>query len=1807
MKLTLTHLLFIICFALLSFEASSQSNVVSDLTEFNALKALWDSTNGAGWTNNTNWPVKGSWPSSATAAQMDTWNGIVVTNGDITEIVLTGNNLDGIIPSGVGNLSALKNLTLYTNKLHGTMPTALGNLTNLTKLYLYGNQIEGPIPSQLGSLTKMNYIDLHNNRLSGTVPPVFTPMTQLLLVDLSSNRLTGTLPTLLGTQILVNNNLLTGAFPSISSTTVTLLNATNNGFTSIPSGVSSWGSLLTLNFSQNELTSLPSSLLTRSGRSSTLLSINGNRLDFGTLEAVGSAAFKTGSVLVPQNNIADNPTQAMEIGNALVITARPLGSNSTLTWEKQTSTGTWAAAGNDQDATAQTYTRNAAAASDGGAYRWKTTNTGFSGTTIMSEAIVIKTAAGFKLDNWCFQYKYDERRRMVEKKVPGAGWVYMVYDDRDRVVMTQDGTQRLNKQWMFTRYDVLNRPVMTGLYKHTTAISRAGMDSLISSTVFYESWNDTTRFGYTNNVMPSSFFPGTFEPLTITYYDDYRFVRGDAYFAYRSTELSGQYNYSQSTAFTRLSGQVTGTWTKVLGKDRQWIRTVNYFDDRGRVVQTITDDHKRGQEINTSVYDFTGKVTSSRTTITDHRIVWNQSTSAAAVMQREDRLVSNNTSTNSAYSLQQIAASGDGWAEFTVSSDSGATSTRWLGLSNGTPGTIAYGVKQVRTPTSCTVQSLENGTLQGTALNVGSGDVIRIERKGTTMYYSRNGYVFRSVSSVSTASLSPHAQLITNAADLNTNKAELYNPRVSVNGTTHTIERHFESDHAGRLLKTWHKLDDQSAVLLVDNKYNELGQLADKNLHSTDTTNFRQSLDYRYNIRGWLTSINGAQLNADGGKNPDVHTRRDLFGIDLLYDKGDDDLDNSALYSGNISAMKWSNNLGLGTMKARAYKFDYDAMNRLLSATQKTLNNTLWSSSGAYKEFGVTYDLNGNIRTLLRTDGSETLMDSLKYNYSSGNLGSNMLRKVGDKGTEKGFTDALSLADDYTYDVNGNMKSDKNKSITLIDYNHLNLPSYVKKSTGEYLTYTYDAAGRKLAQDVYSASNVLTKRSDYRGELFYENDTLRFVNHEEGRAVPVGTWTAASQLLSNPDMTTTTGYVGWGTSVSVSTQTIGSETYLKVVNTVEQRFPGFLSGSVYVVPGRQYKIRLKGYNTSASQVTLYAQMGGSASGDILYPGPALASSEGWVEAVVTIPKNQINYIRVGALFMNTVATGSTIYVNRMEVYEYNPPHGTSVFSQTGYEYQYHLKDHLGNVRMTFTTRDEVDSATATVDNANATAENSEFLNYDKVRRVNHPVYDHTYDHSTSPDGTTYAMRLNGSSNERIGLAKSISVMPGDTLKIEVFAKYYEPPVTPNSGLFTLLMAAITGGTAPGGVVVDGSGYLTNYSTTVPGVALDGKSNEDSGPPKAYLNWLVFDRDYNLIASKSGYKRITTAAKEDSTNVPHERIAPDDDLIIDQAGYVYIYLSNENEVPVEVYFDDFKVEHIKSPVIESQSYYPFGLTFDHYQRENSSKNSYLYNQGADKKKFNTERVIELDLNVDQSKYRTYDFITGRWWQVDPKSEAGQESWSTYQFAFDNPIRYNDPEGDCIPCIGAIVGAVVGAGINIYQQSQEGTLDWGSGRTWARVGTAALGGGIAGTGYGGVVGGGIAAAGGEAADQMIANGSVTDPQKVLINGGAGAATGAVLKGLEAVAVKTGIVAVAKAEANAIGKTAFVAGAKGLRNAGNTTTTGRTVEGAVMKVSKATTETINGLVSYLSGKAVGESLAKPKPKPEEKNKINKSLGPI
>jgi RHS repeat-associated protein len=337
------------------------------------------------------------------------------------------------------------------------------------------------------------------------------------------------------------------------------------------------------------------------------------------------------------------------------------------------------------------------------------------------------------------------------------------------------------------------------------------------------------------------------------------------------------------------------------------------------------------------------------------------------------------------------------------------------------------------------------------------------------------------------------------------------------------------------------------------------------------------------------------------------------------------------------------------------------------------------------------------------------------------------------------------------------------------------------------------------------------------------------------------------------------------------------------------------------------------------------------------------------------------------------------------------------------EYQYHIKDHLGNVRVTFTTKLVTESPVATFEAANEIQELGNFLRPENVRKVQYYAFDHT--NGGAPTTTTgYAERLSGGTNERYGLARSISVMPGDKITAEVFAKYIDPVSGNRTGalnsFLTQVASLISAGTTSSGTVKDG-GQFSSSTSSFPFPTQAGSitaSSTESGP-KAYLNWLVFDRDYNLILSKSNFDRLSATPKEIGQDVAHERLFSPE-ITIDVAGYVYIFLSNEEATPVDVYFDDFKVTQVKSPVVQMDDYYPFGLAFNSYSRENSIPNQFKFN--------GKEQQDELNLLTYDYGARMYDPALGKWWQVDPLSEKYQ-SWSPYAYVMNNPLKFMDPTG------------------------------------------------------------------------------------------------------------------------------------------------------------------------------------------------------
>jgi hypothetical protein len=226
-----------------------------------------------------------------------------------------------------------------------------------------------------------------------------------------------------------------------------------------------------------------------------------------------------------------------------------------------------------------------------------------------SEAQLAKPNAT-SLSELCYQYKYDHRNRLVEKKIPGKGWEYIVYDKLDRPVLTQDKIQQASRKWLFTKYDVLGRVVYTGMYIHSSLVARSIMQAHFddlnnTASKFYE--EKKTVIGslgiyYTNNNFPTS----NLNVLTVNYYDDYNFNRA-------GTGLSVNDIYGVSST-SRLKGLATGNRVKVLNTPNKWITTVSYYDEKTRVIYVYSkNEFLESIDIVENNLDFVGRVKESKT------------------------------------------------------------------------------------------------------------------------------------------------------------------------------------------------------------------------------------------------------------------------------------------------------------------------------------------------------------------------------------------------------------------------------------------------------------------------------------------------------------------------------------------------------------------------------------------------------------------------------------------------------------------------------------------------------------------------------------------------------------------------------------------------------------------------------------------------------------------------------------------------------------------------------------------------------------------------------------------------------------------------------------------------------------------------------------------------------------------------------------------------------------------------------------------------------------------------------------------
>ena len=237
--------------------ALAQGSVATDRA---ALVALYNATNGSSWTINTNW---------LSDAPLSEWFGVQTDrNGRVIQLDLddpigagNGNNLQGSIPSELGQLTELRRLLLGYNDLAGPLPAALGNLRKLTLLHLEDSGLTGPIPAELGNLTNLTWLALALNQLTGPIPVQLGNLANMENLALFRNRLTGPIPVELGRlraveSLQLSNNQLTGPIPTElgSLTQVTRLALNSNRLTgSIPAEIGNLTNLIYLYLDENQL------------------------------------------------------------------------------------------------------------------------------------------------------------------------------------------------------------------------------------------------------------------------------------------------------------------------------------------------------------------------------------------------------------------------------------------------------------------------------------------------------------------------------------------------------------------------------------------------------------------------------------------------------------------------------------------------------------------------------------------------------------------------------------------------------------------------------------------------------------------------------------------------------------------------------------------------------------------------------------------------------------------------------------------------------------------------------------------------------------------------------------------------------------------------------------------------------------------------------------------------------------------------------------------------------------------------------------------------------------------------------------------------------------------------------------------------------------------------------------------------------------------------------------------------------------------------------------------------------------------
>ncbi|MCH2197119.1 DUF6443 domain-containing protein, partial [Kordia sp.] len=431
----------------------------------------------------------------------------------------------------------------------------------------------------------------------------------------------------------------------------------------------------------------------------------------------------------------------------------------------------------------------------------------------------VNTADGVsasELSELCYQYKYDHRNRLIEKKIPGKGWEYILYDKLDRPVLTQDAKQRMKNEWLFTKYDVFGRVAYTGIFENFDGIDdlkeNINESDLFETRTITENTISGTTIFYTGNVFPQADEP--VEILTINYYDDYNWNTGE--------HFSDSYDFDTgSTASLEVTSDGTITKTLPTSWDNSGFISNEQITGDGFIEFTVTQTDKRVM-IGLSAYD---SATGNHYTTIDYAIYLGYGTASRVYIFQNgssiaipytnfvigDTFKVERVGTQIRYKKNGIVFYATEAPNAPLVGDASFCDTG-VQLENVRIGYAAFGAEFSTAtkglPTGSKVRVLETEKW--------ITSVSYYDEKGQAVYTTSNNEYLVAKDAIS--------------SQLDFSGKVLTTKSIHTKGTAAPIVTNdaFTYDHTGRMLRQIQTIDGNAPQLIAKNNYDELGQLIQK-------------------------------------------------------------------------------------------------------------------------------------------------------------------------------------------------------------------------------------------------------------------------------------------------------------------------------------------------------------------------------------------------------------------------------------------------------------------------------------------------------------------------------------------------------------------------------------------------------------------------------------------------------------------------------------------------------------------------------------------------------------------------------------------------------------------------------------------------------------------------------------------------------------------------------------------------------------------------------------------------------------------